>query len=314
MALLARPWTTEMLGDRQYDCAIAAVGYETRARFVGTQRDLRASSKLAIAFPGKKVLAYRENERLLGDAGFRIEEKSAEQFGVCLKSEVQHVQGHVKGRPFSICVDISSLTRLRLALIVEAIWNASRTSDICVDFLYSLAQFSAPSSDLEPVVKAGPVVPAFAGWSDAPELAAAVILGLGYETHRAIGAVEYLEPAELWIFRARSRDEDYNETTLAANRILLESVPRHRLFEYTVEAPFHCFGLIESLVYGMSGRRRPIMLPFGPKVFALCCLLVGVIHPAAAVWRVSAEQYRKAVDRVPNGTIVGLTVEFARTT
>ena len=58
--------------------------------------------------------------------------------------------------------------------------------------------------------------------------------------------------------------------------------------EYRVEQPIDCFGMLESVVYGLLKSFSAIVLPFGPKVFTLCSLLVASLHPTVSIWRVSA--------------------------
>jgi hypothetical protein len=48
----------------------------------------------------------------------------------------------------------------------------------------------------------------------------------------------------------------------------------------------------------------------GPKLFALCCLLVGIAFPSIPVWRVSAQDLEPAVDRSAEGPVYGLRVIF----
>jgi len=80
--------------------------------------------------------------------------------------------------------------------------------------------------------------------------------------------------------------------------------------DYRVHAPVDCFITLESLIYGLSRTKNTILLPFGPKIFALCALLVASVHPTTAVWRVSAGFQEEAVNRQASGYVYGLQVDI----
>jgi hypothetical protein len=68
---------------------------------------------------------------------------------------------------------------------------------------------------------------------------------------------------------------------------------------------------LESVVYGLLKSFNVIVLPFGPKIFTLCSLLVAGLHPTVSVWRVSAGGAERPVNRRASGRITCLTVTFA---
>jgi len=79
---------------------------------------------------------------------------------------------------------------------------------------------------------------------------------------------------------------------------------------YRVQDPFDCFAKVESLVYGLSQTRNPVLLPFGPKLFSLTSLLVALLYPGLPVWRVSAERHEQPANRKASGLVYGLEVAF----
>ena len=115
-----------------------------------------------------------------------------------------------------------------------------------------------------------------------------LVLGLGYENDKAIGAVEYIEPAAIWAFEPTGHDERYSKAIRQANKTLWDVLPQEKRLLYSVYHPFDCFVSLESLTYGLVRESRPILVPFGPKLFAVCCLLVSFAHPMVSVWRVSS--------------------------
>jgi hypothetical protein len=209
----------------------------------------------------------------------------------------------------SLCVDISSMTRVRLAAILTAILEVTDKA-VDVDFVYSVARWSPPLDEPEPIVSAGAVVPAFAGWSNRTDTPIVALIGLGYEPDKAMGAYEYLEATDVWAFLPVGEDDKYLDDLNRANRTLLSRLAAQRQIAYRVDQPVACFGVLESVVYGLLPNSRPVLLPFGPKIFALCALLVACLHRDVPVWRISSDQVGKPLEREASGKIVGIRANF----
>jgi hypothetical protein len=308
--LSVEPLDENMLKVCKYDAFICALGYETRARAIAESKRIRAQKRIAFGFTENRILDYSKNREWFESAGFEIAEPADQEAEMAFRSRLQNI-GDIYRSNFSLCVDISSLSRLRIAFIVGVLTELSRFSRYRVDFVYSGAEFSVPSDDIGLNVSSGPVTDQFAGWSDDPDKPPAAIIGLGYERDKAVGAVEYIEPVEIWVFVPSDHEQEYSDAIREANRPLLEILGPGRLWPYAVYEPYNCFKSLESLVYGAVRTHRPVMLPFGPKLFMLCCLLVSLVHTQVAVWRFSSGDYETPVNRVPNGRIACLRALFS---
>jgi hypothetical protein len=198
-----------------------------------------------------------------------------------------------------------------IAQIVHCFFISEAAQLINVDFVYAPSIYVPPDSDEIPVTISEPVIPEFAGWSTRPDLPASAVIGLGYECGQALGTLEYLEPAAAWIFLPLGNDISFDEEVLGANQGLLEVIERSSVVPYSVNNPFECFCKMESLAFNLKQKSRPILIPFGPKIFALVSMLISLIHgPGITVWRVSGEQTGVPSDRTPDGTIIGLHARF----
>jgi hypothetical protein len=299
--------------DSAYDLFLAAVGYEARARFVVESLHPRAFARLGLAFTHDKVLDFDLNRRALTEHGYEITEQDDENVAPWLLDRVLSLppnRGTVR-----LGVDISSLTRKRIAIAFDVLRQSAALlgRSVSTDWYYSVARFSAPPRRFVPNAIAGPVLPAFAGWSIEPERPLVAVVGLGYEEDRALGAVEHVQASETWALRPLSHDPRYDAAVARANSRLLEAIRPRRVVAYPVERPIDCVGVLESLVYGIIRNENAVILPFGPKILMLCSLLVAHIHPAVAVWRVSAGGAEEPVNRRPSGRISCLRVEFSPT-
>ena len=103
---------------------------------------------------------------------------------------------------------------------------------------------------------------------------------------------------------------EFDRVVREANAAFLDEVGRRgHVVEYGVGQPYATLVELESLVSGLLQGARPMIVPLGPKPFALASILVAVaLYPDVSVWCVSAESYEDPVDRVPTGDIVGLGV------
>ncbi|HEV7428897.1 MAG TPA: hypothetical protein VGQ46_21295 [Thermoanaerobaculia bacterium] len=290
--------------DETYDVAIVSVGYEQRSSFLAPT--LSGDAKIAIVFTDRHVHSFDENLRVIERCGFRTVSGS----GAFVEEIAESVRSRslvTPGRPLRVAFDISSMTRQWIADIVCAMRDTGVR--VSADFLYTIAHFTAPPEP--PLTQyAGPVTPQLAGW-DEPDKPLSLLLGLGYEKDRALGAAELLEPSELYVFSPVSIDIDYERALEAANVDLWGLAPTHtHRFTYQISRPFDTFVQLESLAEGLLRRRRVVLLPLGPKIFALCTVLLAASQSAYGVWRVSAGEHETPVDRKAAGTVVGLRVQF----
>ena len=177
--------------------------------------------------------------------------------------------------------------------------------------MYYLASFQRPAKRIKQNAHAGPVLPSFAGWWRYPELPVAAVIGLGYEENKALGAVELLQvPEAIWTFMPESNVRDYEAELLLANKDLLNRVPVDHRITYTVEDPFETYKGLAALRQSISDLYNVVLLPFGPKIFGLASILVGLTDHHTAVWRISAGIHAKPREAYAYGEPFGLRVTF----
>jgi hypothetical protein len=296
-----------------YDALFCAVGYEERARHIpGILRE-KPIKAYAIGFDVQKEMEYANNRRYFEEQGFSVSAVRDDDLAGVIKAALEGITTHAVEEPVKVLIDISSLSRFRLATYIVTLVRHLRDRTLIVDFVYTLAAYDPPVTSLAPNSHVGPALRSnFTGGWDEPDRAVSAIVGLGYEPDKALGAVEYLEAADVWTFTPRSEVEEYTHALMVANESLLEDVPTGHQFTYLVHDPLDCFLTLEAIVSGVMQTRNAVLLPFGPKLFALCCLLVGCIHPVA-IWRVSAQGAEPPVNRRSSNRVYGLRAEFRET-
>ncbi len=306
--LTVAPAEASTISSDYYDLFLSFVGYETRSRYVSETFSPAGARLSACGFSDRHVLSFEENCRCLVAAGYTYSEPNDTLFEEWVKALLRECIS--EKTTLRIGIDISSVSRLRLAITLLGLVELSKQVPLEAVFWYAVGAFSEPQWEPEPMISAGPVVPALAGWAPQAQLPTLAIVGLGYEPDKAVGALEYLEAADAWAFFPVGGDPRYEEWVMKANKYLIHEMPEHRLIKYRVDQPLATFTLLESAVSGAKQLGRVVVVPFGPKIFALSATIVGLMYRDVAVWRVSSEQFGAPADRHASGEVVGLRVGF----
>lgn len=287
------------------DLFIFGLGYEPRCTFVAESAGaLLANKAHAIGYSYSHCFQYSDSAALFRSLGVDVvDDVSDDAYPDCLRAVLAK---HPQAR--SIAVDISALNRARMAACVDLLLRELRSRELSVYFLYSSGKFVAPPVEVVQNQSIGPIGAAFSGLLSTPELPPQIVVGLGYETGKALGAVEYLQCGDLWLFVPTSSEPRFEEEVQRVNRLLMEQVGDARTVRYRVEDPAGTYADVRSVLLGMSNRANPILLPLGPKLFALVCLLIALEDKSASVWRASQGQYEVAIPREASGHVSALHV------
>jgi hypothetical protein len=297
----------------EYDILIGALGYEARASSIPSVLQTRSMRSYITVLDEVPALSFEANRALFSERGFVElvgEGDTARQHIAALAEGLQPNSDSV----LKIALDVSSLTRERMAYIVLGLCDLAISVDdkVFVDFWYTPGIFEPPSTDDFVSDVSEPVTPEFAGWSSRPELPTSLIIGVGYEHEKALGAVEYLDPARIWCFVPEGNDDRFDKAVAKANQSMWQSSPQAERITYPVTDPIATYTSLESLVYGLERSSRPILLPFGPKIFAACSLLIGVSRaPNVTVWRVSGGKNDNPRDCVASPNHVHLPMQIS---
>ena len=292
-----------------YDAALASLGFETRSRRI-PERLADVGRRTVIPFADRHELDYAKNERFFKEHSWEIaevpEEKIVDWTGVWLAELATGCP-----EPVRIAVDISSMSRVRIGAVIQALLNLPLDARAQVDLLYTPAKFEPPPEGSDPqVFEVGPVSQYFAGWWTDLSAPLIAVIGVGYEREMAASAIDKLEPERTIVFSPCGEDSRYATEVTRANRALLEPGEEDsHVTEYEVADPFACFYILESTLARLERRFRVVMVPLGPKIFAACTLLAAGLHPQSSqVVRVSAGDRQEGIDRESNGKLCGLRV------
>jgi hypothetical protein len=305
MSLFVAPHPTTTLDDlasRRYDALLCSHGYETRSRTIAERLGGEFELKAAGYCHGHQG-AFEENRKVIDALGGEVLEFEESEFEPWVRSWLSD------DRLRSVAVDISSMSRPRIAAVVHAVTNGPNTN-LVVDFLYVPQRYSGAPVPVDATTALEPVTPAFAGWDADVERPLVMIFGLGFEPIRAAGAIDELEPTLSIPYFPRGADDSFIADVERANESVLRLQDVAPARSYELADPFRCFAELDAWVsHYQEEESRPLFLPLGPKIFALLCMLVAVARePVTPVWRISPGPLEEAVDHQPEDMLVTVRV------
>lgn len=285
------------------DVVIFGLGYEPRCTFIASlAHDLRQRSSYAIGYAYSKHFRYEQHARDFRTLGVEVlDDVDDAQYSQALRDIVQKNPDAIE-----VVVDISALNRGRMASCVEVLLTEFAARRLSVSFAYASGKFVPPSQVVVQNQFIGPVSAAFSGHLDGVDLPAELIVGLGYETGKALGAVEYLQSTDFWLFLPTSAESRFEREVRQANEVLMALTRSAKLIPYRVEDPAGTYADVKSVLRGMAVGTNPMLLPLGPKIFALVCLLIAAEDKRISVWRASQGRYEVALPREAAGDITVL--------
>jgi hypothetical protein len=309
--------------ERRYRALLCSVGFETRSRAIAERLHQSVGALHGVEFPDRHNEVYEQNRAVMDELGADVRRLDDDAFGGWV---AQWLASLAHNGEHSVAVDVSSMSRPRIAGVVQAITRLPDHARLTVDFLYTPAQYEKAPTEMPDATEAlDPVTPAFAGTPADPQQPLVLIFGLGYEPERAASALDEFAPQLAIPFFPVGGDERFEGDVEAANMSVLELADVAEPHRYAIKDPFRTFCDLEVLVdrirSGHQGPRdvaesagpgRPLLLPLGPKIFAATCMLVAAsADRPVAVWRVSSGALAEADDRHSDGELVTLRVSTA---
>jgi len=210
----------------------------------------------------------------------------------------------------TILLDISVFSRHRLCRILWFLFgNLPAGGRIVIN--YSVAEFVGPPSSGYPVRQFGPVIEELNTLPGRPSLPISVIVGLGYEPEKALGAVGVLDPGTVFFLVPLGVDSRYEDSVRLSNQALLASYGTRSHLTYSIAKPYSTYIDLKGLVSRLRLESRVMILPLGPKVLsAISIVLAWEYFPDVSVWRVSSEEAEIPVNKKSSGAVVEFLVQI----
>lgn len=300
--------------DSKYDLLVAVCGYESRATHVPEVVRENVASIVILDYESEGVLAYDSNRQIFEGLG-AIEFLSLNDvryvptFEAKLRSLMEEREVDSKVR---VLFDISCASR---KLISKILLSLDRTLqdhlDLCCS--YAVSEFYDPPIDELPSHISEPVIGELSGWSNDLSQPPCAVIGLGFEPGRAIGCLDYLEIPEVRLLQPFGPNPKFIDAVEQANGQLIHEAGESNLLPYSVMNPVDTYLKLESMVFGLLDDFRPVLIPLGPKIFAVCCIILAMRNsPNVCVWRTSSGQLGVPHDTKTDGHVAVLPVGALR--
>lgn len=271
--------------DLQFDLFVCAFGADSRSTYL-ISRLRKCTNKILVGVN----LDIEENSPVIESLQRRHSVEVMKFDAIC--SEISDICITLKRRGANearILVDVSCMSRVDMGTIFSELKDSVPILPIHLSIGYCLARYIRPPDVSFPLIRrVAPVNPAFSGWGAPASLPVDAIVSLGYEKGKAIGAVEYLEPRKRWVFVPNSPEVRFLQQVKKHNNLLIDSAADTTI-DYDVLRPADTYFQLLSLVSGLAIEARPVLLPFGPKLFFAISLLVAMRIEKASVWHVDGD-------------------------
>jgi hypothetical protein len=302
----------DQLSSINFDIGIFGLGFESRCIFRHTILNKNCRNSIAIGFDYGQCTTYEKNNAYYQASMTKVEIVSDNQYVHCLKEEFKILNDV---QELKILFDITSFNRYRIAAFIELIQDSFKNKiKLDIYFTYSFSKYTPYVPNEKPITFSNYVSEKFSGWPSVPDRPLSLILGLGYESDRATGVFEFLEPTNVWALLPVGGEGGFDADVIKANVLLWDQVKEHTV-EYSVNSPQQLFLSLDSVCSGCLRTDRVIILPQGPKLFTLCSLLVALLRtPEVGIWRISHQRDEVVVDRVPSGRTANLMVSIRSST
>lgn len=293
---------------KRFDLAIAASGFEKRATncFERVPNE-SLDRKVVLGFDDRINAQRTDNDRffdLRGFSAYRVSGNDGATVGKIILEEIEACEGE----NCRILIDYSSMTRSWYAGIIDILRSVKSKKRIDCFFAYSPARFQAPVS-VGPNQYAGPLT-GFAGF-DSTDRPTALVIGLGYDRDRALGLMQYVDPAACFALIADPPlEREYLDCLHQSNSSFLKLIPPDRQIRHPLADLQRTSHVLLSLVWGLSDDFRVILAPLGVKPLSLMCLLLALRYPELDVWRVSAGESGGMLSRSALGPLLTLQATF----
>lgn len=305
-----REWHSVREAD--YDIAIIACGYEARSTFISKEIVGEIGLFALLDYESEDEGSYNSNSEYfehfknverINVSGQRDASRALEELLLRVAS------GRSKSDVINVLFDISSCSRSTLA---QSLLALSR-STVSVTFAYAVSEWFEPPVDEPASSFSEPVLGDLAGWSDNLTSPPCAVVGLGFEPGRALGTIDYLEVPEVRLFLPDGPDSRFKAAVTEANVLLIDEIGE-RTIPYDIRDPSDIHQKLSSLISGLVPNFRPIIIPFGPKIFAVISMLLAVrSFPNLCIWRTSSGNDSFPKDRDASGEVIAFQYDFSPT-
>lgn len=298
----------ELLGQHA-DAIIAASACESRDTYLaGYLRDVQSDRRIALSYVDDQHEDAQSNDWQFTNLGYMLHPSDGENPEM-VRLLVEEAVRSAKGPTASLIVDYSCMSSTWYAAILDFLAAEPLGLErVDVYFAYSPAGFPEHPSPVSHI-SMGPIS---GHWHmQLPDRQTALVVDLGCDPERALGLVEYLDPAEVYVlYASHFPDAAYIDAVVENNSALIERAGPGRMIAYPFNNLQATVEVLSSLCEELNKDYRVIVAPLGPRPLLLLSLLQSIRLPIFDVWRVITSSPEMPLDRSPLGQVLVYKASF----
>ncbi len=298
------------LHTERFDYIIAASGYQKRSTYLAENLDIRISDKLVIIFDEQNHSKPRlENEKFFQKLGFDSIKASPDEHTV-IEKMMQTVCNGKLNRTLNILIDYSCMPKIWYATIVKYLLkNDFHAERINIYFSYTPKKINILPQKHRLKSYAPLIFDNRKSWKKKP---VALIAGLNNDLEIMRELIEELKPSTTYaLIPSFMHDGEYFQSIIDNNEPVLKHIPSEKVLKYPAERPDQISSMITSLCLDLRLESNVILVPLGPKPFALAAVLLSVRYPDVMICDLkSRDKKSREDDGLPTGEPVILKSVF----
>ena len=282
------------LKTEKIDYIIASSGFHSRCTYLSENIDLENTRKHLITFDDNNYASLRqENESVfikLGFLPFTEKAKSGKEIEILLDKVCRNNASEI----LNIVIDYSCMPKLWIATILDFITKHELPQErINVFFTYTPKQFLPNVKKIVEFI--GPIIEPKDLIQDDKNLTLIVGLDNNYESVNKLA--KDINPQRIYAFVPEPAfAEEYSKSVLKRNKPLLEKIGDENIIKYPAGNPEEINSKLTSLCLEIRLNSRIIIVPLGPKTFALTSLLLSLRYPDIKLWDITSRIYNYLVE------------------
>lgn len=290
----------DVIDGEMFDLGIFGLGYESRSIDCFCKIKSTCNKSIALGYTyWNDEFDYLKNKAEYENNNCKVIEINENDIRENLEKSLYEEIKAINGRIF---IDISVMTRHRLSELLWFMFDELNPGTSII-VAYSIAEYVEPPNQNYPVKFFGSIIEKYQPLTGRLNLQQVVIIGLGYEKDKALGAIGHLDPENV-IFLIPTNDDapDFGKQIHQNNKQLFDNYAKSESLTYDVLKPYSTYFELKSLILGLKNDYRVLLIPLGPKILAVICLIIArEFFPDINIWRVSSQQYEKPLNREPSG-------------
>ncbi len=288
------------LTHERFDVIIAASGYQQRCTYLMQYIKQRNNIRLLITFNEDNLKKARaSNEKYFTDLGFTTVEASPDD-GKEIIRILKKICSSFNTKELKILVDYSCMPKKWFAIILDYFMR----NELCINHLNTYFSYTPTAFNLKKgsssIKYFGPILNSDQHLPTSKPVS--LIIGLGRSSDASFEMIKKIKPERTFAFLPDPAfDASYTEYIMESNRRIINMLPEDHLLTYPANDTDEINTQLTSLCLDLRLDSRVIILPHGPKTFALISLLLAARYPDIWLWETITKTSLTETEGNPSG-------------